>query len=601
MTNTLLISEKYVKTQSNIQDNVWGDFLTPAIREAQDIELQPIIGRPLYKKILKEVEEKDVEERFKTLIEDWIQPYLLYQTIVSLIPIIGTKLGNIGTVISNDEHVQNLSSSERENLEYRYRYLADHYKSELQKYLLANKDLYPELTSTCLNNLNLKSSNSLPLWTGGVRHGQRESTDCPDKADYADPDGRKAGYIEGGKTVTITENNSTTTVLPSEGYDGISSVEVEVNVPIQDKKTVSVTENNSTTTIVPDEGYDGISIVDVDVNVPIQDKKTVEDNVNIPAGGSQTVVKTIDVDEGYEGMKSVDVTLNVSAPLDKIPLIDGQKLAYFENNDSKLLPTDIFDFSNIKDFSNMFYENLIWNRDWSNITFESNNFSNCFYLRYGISKYPKMICLENTTIESFADFSSRETTFLNFVNSENIINFKSSFKGYFIYYSNKDDLKKNLILYNEEEILKRKITYKVDNMFSNLKWGGSEVLTFDLSFCKYLFYYSEQNYYSPFFVYDFAPIKDIVLDLRNVVGNSETLKSANYLGFLLSDLYFSKPVNKYYIYSVAMTDTQYLQSLIDALPQNTTSRTIQLSSNTMNALTDEMKATAANKNWTLTT
>lgn len=197
MTNTLLISEKYVKTQSNIQDNVWGDFLTPAIREAQDIELQPIIGRPLYKKILKEVEEKDVEERFKTLIEDWIQPYLLYQTIVSLIPIIGTKLGNIGTVISNDEHVQNLSSSERENLEYRYRYLADHYKSELQKYLLANKDLYPELTSTCLNNLNLKSSNSLPLWTGGVRHGQRESTDCPDKADYADPDGRKAGYIEG--------------------------------------------------------------------------------------------------------------------------------------------------------------------------------------------------------------------------------------------------------------------------------------------------------------------------------------------------------------------------------------------------------------------
>ena len=323
--------------------------------------------------------------------------------------------------------------------------------------------------------------------------------------------------------------------------------------------------------------------------------------MNIPAGGSQTVVKTIDVDEGYEGMKSVDVTLNVSAPLNKIPLIDGQKLAYYKNTDSKLLPTDIFDFSNVKDFSFMFYESRFLNKDWSNITFESNNFSNCFnFSRNYIKQYPKMICLENTTIENFANFSSRETTFLNFVNSENIINFKSAFNGYFIYYSNKDDLKKNLILYNEEEILKRKITYKVDNMFSNLVWGGSEVLTFDLSFCKYLFYYSEQNYYSPFFMYDFAPIKDIVLDLRNVVGNSETLKSANYLGFLLSDLYFSKPVNKYYIYSVAMTGTQYLQNLIDALPQNTTSRTIQLSSNTMNALTDEMKATAANKNWTLT-
>ena len=49
------------------------------------------------------------------------------------------------------------------------------------------------------------------------------------------------------------------------------------------------------------------------------------------------------------------------------------------------------------------------------------------------------------------------------------------------------------------------------------------------------------------------------------------------------------------------TDQQNLQEFIDVLPQNTTSRTIQLSSNTMNALTDEMKATAANKNWTLTT
>lgn len=43
------------------------------------------------------------------------------------------------------------------------------------------------------------------------------------------------------------------------------------------------------------------------------------------------------------------------------------------------------------------------------------------------------------------------------------------------------------------------------------------------------------------------------------------------------------------------------QDFFDALPQNTSSRTIELSSYTMNALTDEMKATAANKNWTLTT
>ena len=635
MTNTLLISEKYVKTQSNIQDNVWGDFLTPAIREAQDIELQPIIGRPLYKKILKEVEEKDVEARFKTLIEDWIQPYLLYQTIVSLIPIIGTKLGNIGTVISNDEHVQNISSSERENLEYRYRYLADHYKSELQKYLLANKDLYPELTSTCLKNLNLKSSNSLPLWTGGLRHGQRESTDCPDKADYADPDGRKAGYIEGGKTVSVTKNNATTTLLPSEGYDGFSSVEVEVNVPIQDKKTVSVTENNSTTTIVPDEGYDGISSVDVDVNIPIQDKKTVEDDVNIPAGGSQTVVKTIDVDEGYDGMKSVDVTLNVSAPLDKIPLIDGQKLAYFKydtdnfldmelNSKSEFLPTKYFDFSNVKDFYYMFYQSqprgyvpssgdyiFYWYNDWSSMEFNVNRIYRSFVNLFSTNEnfiFPKINFLENSTLTTLLDsndtsiyesYNVKDLSFLH--NTQNIINYESAFRKLKITDENKN-MFENWKTFSQDEINKKRIQYKINGIFSSLQNDSNTLITFDVSPLKNIFNNAYKGYiYPPPFYQPYKNSK-VILSLIGIIGFQECLDGANCEEIILDENFFSDTnVRLYKIVSDYWINTENIQNFINILPQNTKSRTIQLSSNTMNALTDEMKATAAAKNWTLTT
>lgn len=598
MTNTLLISEKYVKTQSNIQDNVWGDFLTPAIREAQDIELQPIIGRPLYKKILKEVEEKDVEARFKTLIEDWIQPYLLYQTIVSLIPIIGTKLGNIGTVISNDEHVQNISSSERENLEYRYRYLADHYKSELQKYLLANKDLYPELTSTCLNNLNLKSSNSLPLWTGGVRHGQRESTDCPDKADYADPDGRKAGYIEGGKTISVTKNNATTTVLPSEGYDGFSSVDVEVNVPIQDKKTV-------------------------------------EDNVNIPAGGSQTVVKTIDVDEGYDGMKSVDVTLNVSAPLDKIPLIDGQKLAYFKyetdkfldmelNSKSEFLPTKYFDFSNVKDFYYMFYRSqprgyvpssgdyiFYWYNDWSSMEFNVNRIYVSFVDLFSTNEnfiFPKINFLENSTLTSLLDSNStsiyesynvKNLSFLN--NTQNIINYQSAFRKWKITDENKN-MFDNWKTFSQDEINKKNIKYKIDGIFSSLQNDSDVLITFDVSPLKIIFNNADKGYiYPPPFYQPYKNSK-VILSLIGIIGFKECLDEANCEEIIFDDNFFSDTnVYLYKIKSKYWVNTENIQDFIDVLPQNTTSRTIQLSSQTMNALTDEMKATAANKNWTLTT
>lgn len=623
MTNTLLISEKYVKTQSNIQDNVWGDFLTPAIREAQDIELQPIIGRPLYKKILKEVEEKDVEERFKTLIEDWIQPYLLYQTIVSLIPIIGTKLGNIGTVISNDEHVQNISSSERENLEYRYRYLADHYKSELQKYLLANKDLYPELTSTCLKNLNLKSSNSLPLWTGGVRHGQRESTDCSDKADYADPDGRKAGYIEGGKTVSVTKNNATTTILPSEGYDGFSSVEVDVNIPIEESKTVKITENNSTTTISASEGYDGIKDVNVEVEipVPIQGKKTVEIT-------STTGTTTITPDEGYEGIKEVELNINATTPQ---VLYNGQTLKdqtiIVDNIGSSL--TNYFNFKNISNYHDLFNNFLLcdkyretlfdgdftflgdiegdkdsfihtfYNTKTNNYFTVTNNYSNKYYIVY-IYKLPKITYTTFKKVETLVSAPISRLVSFDYKQIQNLDKIESTYTNFFqgIYTEDPDffkDFKINPNLKTEYS------TAFINDMYFNNEDENKYLnLNYLLKQIK-----SNTPYHLVFNTYGDRSYGN--LDVSEVIWNSSEIY-ADYWSqigcpkFKFSNLTFSDTsINTYKITSKIWTDQQNLQEFIDVLPQNTTSRSIKLSSQTMNALTDEMKSTAANKNWTLTT
>lgn len=586
MTNTLLISEKYVKTQSNIQDNVWGDFLTPAIREAQDIELQPIIGRPLYKKILKEVEEKDVEERFKTLIEDWIQPYLLYQTIVSLIPIIGTKLGNIGTVISNDEHVQNLSSSERENLEYRYRYLADHYKSELQKYLLANKDLYPELTSTCLKNLNLKSSNSLPLWTGGVRHGQRETTDCPDKADYADPDGRKAGYIEGGKTVSVTKNNATTTVLPSEGYDGFSSVDVEVNVPIQDKKTVEITSTTGTTTIVPDEGYDG--------------------------------------------MKNVELNINATTPQ---VLYNGQTLSnqtiIVDNIGSSL--TNYFNFKNISNYNQLFRNFKLYNKSYNcifdgdftflgNIKGDVNSLDGTFYGPLTNNGYIITNKYYHETYQVFT-YKLPKITYTTFKSVETLVSSPDVGNGLVSFdYKQIQNLDKIEIV---EDSLFTNIYTEDPDFFKDFKINPNLEIVFYASFISNIYFNNEDENKYLNLNYLLKQIKNNTrynlvfntngdrsygnLDVSEVIWNTSEIYADYWrqIGcpkFKFSNLTFSDTsINTYKITSKIWTDQQNLQDFIDALPQNTTSRSIKLSSETMNALTDEMKATAANKNWTLTT
>lgn len=558
MTNTLLISEKYVKTQSNIQDNVWGDFLTPAIREAQDIELQPIIGRPLYKKILKEVEEKDVEERFKTLIEDWIQPYLLYQTIVSLIPIIGTKLGNIGTVISNDEHVQNISSSERENLEYRYRYLADHYKSELQKYLLANKDLYPELTSTCLKSLNLKSSNSLPLWTGGLRHGQRETTDCPDKADYADPDGRKAGYIEGGKTVTITATTGTTTIVPDDGYEGFSSLEVNISAQYPQILLKGQTLYNQHI-IIDDDSITSASLKDY----------FIFDENNI---------------SNYQNF------------FNNFQFINNKNINIFDGDFSSLGTIDLRDKpSNFA--SGMFSSLSANNKKEIKI---NNTIIDCYEI-----KLPKII-LGDTFDEELIS-SPLRGTFDNKAALKidiNQINFE--------YYTNNPrgwsfDIINNLYIDDVDYFKNLKINSEVSiengYLFTSLYFdNGNEN---DFLNLNYVLKQIRGNYYRYFRLenYMFGNF-----DISEVIWDNRMIFSCYYTNFgvrkiKVSEKTFSMDgfINTYVMISPLWTDQQNLQEFIDVLPQNTTSRTIELSSNTMNALTDEMKATAANKNWTLTT
>lgn len=72
------------------------------------------------------------------------------------------------------------------------------------------------------------------------------------------------------KSITITENNSTSSVIPDGGYEGLGEVTVNVEVPFPlEVKEVNITENESTTTITTGDGYSGMSEVNVNVKVPI--------------------------------------------------------------------------------------------------------------------------------------------------------------------------------------------------------------------------------------------------------------------------------------------------------------------------------------------
>ena len=171
MTNILLISEDTLKTHSSLNKNVWADNLSSVIKATQDVDLQRILGPCLYKKVLELVENGGIRNEnysiYKTLLDEYITDYLIYQTLVNLIPEISTKITNMGLVVSNDEHVQNVTQGERDLVMGQYQKYADAYCKMMQDFLKENRDSFPELN--CCGAPTLDSSASSQLFLGGRR------------------------------------------------------------------------------------------------------------------------------------------------------------------------------------------------------------------------------------------------------------------------------------------------------------------------------------------------------------------------------------------------------------------------------------------------
>lgn len=173
MTNILLISEDFIKTNSGLNENIWATELTPAIIVAQDIYLQKFLGTCLYKKILNLVDEGEIEldknSQYKYLLDEFILTYLLYRTIANLIPEISTKIVNLGVVYSQDEQTTNVSQGERELVITHYSNIADAYCKQMQTFLKEHRADFPELDCDCGIKAELDSSAETTLWLGGLR------------------------------------------------------------------------------------------------------------------------------------------------------------------------------------------------------------------------------------------------------------------------------------------------------------------------------------------------------------------------------------------------------------------------------------------------
>ena len=147
--DVLLISESYIKSVTNISDNLAGDYLLPSIKLAQDIDLESTIGTQLLEKIQELIYNNDISnqenEMYKLLLDNYIQPYLAYATIQHLTPTVAYKLANQGVLRTDDEKSYNVTSNEVDKVMDFYSHIANTFKKRLQLVLIANYNEFPEL------------------------------------------------------------------------------------------------------------------------------------------------------------------------------------------------------------------------------------------------------------------------------------------------------------------------------------------------------------------------------------------------------------------------------------------------------------------------
>lgn len=149
MARVLLLSEKVLKENSIVNNNVDTMYVYPAIEYAMDAGLQPLIGTKLYNKLMDIVADGTISGAtdYKYLLDEYIMPYLINKTTAEIQIPLAFKVRNQGLVQQTGENTYVPSLKDTQYVIQNYENKANFYGNRLTDYLRANRLKYPEYCS----------------------------------------------------------------------------------------------------------------------------------------------------------------------------------------------------------------------------------------------------------------------------------------------------------------------------------------------------------------------------------------------------------------------------------------------------------------------
>lgn len=146
MARALFISEKYVKENSEIDENVDMKLINPTIWYCQKEYMEKSLGTALFNDLCSKIQVDSTlstEPNYLNLVNNYIADALLFWIMHDTQVPLTYKFRNKSVNRNTDPNSQTISFEEHKYLKDYYRPKAQEFTARMKKYLCANKDLFP--------------------------------------------------------------------------------------------------------------------------------------------------------------------------------------------------------------------------------------------------------------------------------------------------------------------------------------------------------------------------------------------------------------------------------------------------------------------------
>ena len=169
MATALFISRTDLVKNSIIDGNIDTDKLLGFLKVSQQIDIQNLLGTDLYNKISADIISgaaggAGLSGNYLTLVNDYVQPTLIWFAQMNYIPFAAYQIKNGGVFKHSSETAQNVDKNEVDYLVGKAREYANYYSTRLVDYLSFNDNLFPEYNSNTNEDIDPDTDTTFKGW-----------------------------------------------------------------------------------------------------------------------------------------------------------------------------------------------------------------------------------------------------------------------------------------------------------------------------------------------------------------------------------------------------------------------------------------------------